>query len=229
MKRVWIVAGLLAAVGGLVWLLARDPSVARGFVAAARWMRSQGALGIAIFAAVYIAATLLFVPHSATTIPAGFAWGFWGGLAISVPVSFASAWIAFFLARHVMRERVERRYKDNEKFHAIDQAVRKRGLLVIILIRIAPLLPFAAINYLLAMTAVSRRDYLVGSAVGMLPFTILYVYLGKAATNVVALLEGKETSHWSIWGLVIGVVAAIVVSVIIQRLAHRALEGKLGR
>lgn len=227
MKRVWIVAGLLAAIGGLVWLIARDPSVARGFVAAARWMRSQGALGIAIFAAVYIVATLLFLPHSATTIPAGFAWGFWGGLGICVPVSFASAWIAFFLARHVMRERVERRYKDNEKFHAIDQAVQQRGLLVIILIRIAPLLPFAAINYLLAMTAVSRRDYLVGSAVGMLPFTLLYVYLGQAATDVVALLEGKETSHWSIWGLAIGVVAAIVVSVIIQRLAHRALEGKL--
>ena len=229
MKRVLIAAGILAAIGGLAWLLARDPAVAHAFVDGARWMRERGALGIVVFAVVYIVATLLFLPHSATTIPAGFAWGFWGGLAIAIPVSFASAAIAFFLARYVMRDRVEHYYRDNEKLHAMDEAVKRRGLLVICLIRCAPLLPFAAINYLLAATSVSARDYLVGSFVGMIPFTVLYVYLGEAATDVIALLEGKETSSWEIWALVGGAVAAIVVSVIIQRLAKRALEGKLGR
>jgi uncharacterized membrane protein YdjX (TVP38/TMEM64 family) len=229
MKRVLIVAAVLAATGGLVWLLVREPAVARGFVDASRWMRDRGALGVVVLAAAYNAATIVFVPHSAITLPIGFAYGMLGGLAFGLPVSFAAAAVTFFLGRGVLRHRVEQHYKDSKRLQAIDEAVRHRGLLVVTLIRLAPLLPFAAVNYLLAMTAVSTRDYLAGSALGMIPYTVLYVYLGDAATDLVAVLEGKETSAWDIVALVVGVVAAIVVSLVMQRLAHRALQGKLGK
>ena len=52
---------------------------------------------------------------------------------------------------------------------AIDRAIGRDGLKVVTLLRLSPLLPLAASNYLYGLTSVPLKDYMLGSFLGMLP------------------------------------------------------------
>ena len=96
---------------------------------------------------------------------------------------------------------------------------------IVFLLRLSPAVPFTLLNYLLGLTRVRFRDFVIAS-VGMLPGTLLYVYYGKLAGDVAAAAGGAATphgtAHYAVLGL--GLVATIAVTVLITRLARRALD-----
>ena len=55
------------------------------------------------------------------------------------------------------------------KFAAIDRAIGRDGFRVVVLLRLSPLLPLAASNYLYGLTSVDLTSYVLGSWLGMLP------------------------------------------------------------
>lgn len=212
-----IVAGLVAAVLTLPideWLL--------GLVG---WIRAAGAGGVAVYAAVYVAATLLLLPGSVLTAGAGFAYGpLWGTLLAS-PVSVLAATLAFVLGRTVARGWVARRMSGAPRFAAVDEAIGQSGLKIVLLLRLSPLFPFSLLNYGLGLTRVRLRDYVLGSFLGMLPGTALYVYLGSLVTSASELVSGRssgggagQTLYWA------GLVATLAVTMIVARIARRALH-----
>ena len=56
--------------------------------------------------------------------------------------------------------------------------LRRRGLLAVIGIRLVPLLPFGTVNYASGLTAVRARDYVLGTAIGILPGATALVTIG---------------------------------------------------
>lgn len=93
-----------------------------------------------------------------------------------------------------------------------------------LLTRLSPIFPFNLLNYAFGVTGVKARDYVLGSVIGMLPGTLMYVYLGSLITNVSELAAGR-TSGGDIQQLFYfaGLVATIAVSVYVTRIARRAL------
>ena len=85
--------------------------------------------------------------------------------------------------------------------------------------------PFSLLNYALGLTSVSFTDYVLAS-VGMLPGTVLYVYYGRLAGDVAALAGGaqapKGAGYYAV--LVTGLVATVVVTTIVTRMARAALH-----
>ena len=78
------------------------------------------------------------------------------------------------------------------------------------LLRLSPLIPFNAINYILGVTAVSARDYIV-SCLGMLPGTLLYVFLGSSAGSIVdSASSGSNNKVVSIVSIVAGVIFGVL-------------------
>jgi hypothetical protein len=57
----------------------------------------------------------------------------------------------------------------NKRFAAIDRAISRNGLKFVMLLRLSPLLPLAASNYLYGLTSVDVGSYVLGSWLGMLP------------------------------------------------------------
>ncbi len=189
-------------------------------------IRGTGAAGVVIFAIVYVAATVLLLPGSLLTAGAGFAYGpVWGTLLVS-PVSVVAATSAFLLGRTVARGWITRRIAGNPRFAAIDEAVGESGFKIVLLLRLSPLFPFNLLNYALGLTRVSPRDYVVASALGMLPGTILYVYLGSLVTSASELAGGggegagasRSILYWA------GLAATVIVTVLVTRIARRALS-----
>ena len=98
-------------------------------------------------------------------------------------MSVAAATLAFVLGRTVARGWIARRIAGSPRFAAVDEAIGENGFRIVLLLRLSPLFPFNLLNYALGLTRLSLRDYVVASALGMLPGTILYVYLGSLVTS----------------------------------------------
>ena len=120
---------------------------------------------------------------------------------------------------------VERRIEGDERFAAIDRAVGEEGRKIVFLLRLSPVFPFNLLNYALGLTKVSLIDYTIAS-LGMLPGTLLYVYLGKLGGDVAAVAGGVEsetgTGEWIV--RILGFAATLGVTVYVTRIARRALD-----
>ncbi len=97
------------------------------------------------------------------------------------------------------------------------------------LLRLSPIFPFNLLNYALGLTRVRFADYVVAS-IGMLPGTLLYVYSGKVAGELATLAASSAVSHGAGYYVVIGLgfAATAIVTVLITRVARRALNEATG-
>jgi uncharacterized membrane protein YdjX (TVP38/TMEM64 family) len=189
------------------------------------WINSLGAVGGIVFIGIYIIATLAFLPASILTLGAGVIFSItWGSLYVFIGATLGAT-AAFLIGRYLAKGWVKEKISSYKKFATIDQAVSKKGLKIVLLMRLSPLFPFNLLNYALGITSVSFSDYFLGS-VGMIPGTIMYVYLGSLAGDI-ALIGGKNQPsnmilHWVIQ--IIGLIATIAVTVYVTKIAKKALE-----
>ncbi|MFN8628406.1 MAG: TVP38/TMEM64 family protein [Candidatus Binatia bacterium] len=189
------------------------------------WVRNAGWVGVGVFMLVYVAATVGFIPGTILTLGAGFAYGVVAGTAIVWIAANVGAVLAFVLGRTLARNWVAARIATNPRFAAIDRAVGREGLKIVFLVRLSPVFPFNLLNYAFGLTRVSLRDYLLGSLVGMLPGTILYVYLGSLITNLSTVAAGHQTGGRARQIVYFaGLVATVLVTVYVTKLSRRALS-----
>lgn len=195
----------------------------------AAWVDSLGAAGPVAFIIGYVLAVVLLVPGSVLTLAAGALFGLLRGTVFVFIAATAGATLAFLIARHAARGAVARRFGDNARFRAIDQAIAREGRKIAFLIRLSPLFPFSATNYALGLTSIRLRDYVL-ACVGMLPGTLLYVYYGRLIGDVAGLVAGagvqRDTAYWLF--LIVGLAATVLVTAVITRAARRALDSSVG-
>ena len=188
-----------------------------------------GPWGIGLFTVVYALAAIFFVPGSVLTIGAGAIYGLgWGFVAVSAGSTLGAAG-AFLIARYVARDRVERWAAQDPRFAAIDQAVGHEGWKIVLLTRLSPVFPFTLLNYLFGLTRVSFGAYILASWIGMMPGTLLYVYLGFAGRALAQAAAGRASrspAEYALW--VVGLLATLAVTLYVTRLARQALRGRAG-
>lgn len=214
-----------AAIGTLLFVLPVRELLTRFLDAVAR----LGPYGPVVIGAAYIPATVLFIPGSLITLGAGFVCGvLWGTVAVSIGSTVGAAaafWVGRYLARGFVAERISR----YPRFAAIERAIGKHGFKIVLLTRLSPIFPFTFLNYAFGVTRVRFRDYLVASWIGMLPGTVMYVYLGSLAKSLTALAAGRVergSLGWVLFG--VGLAATVAVVVVVTRVARRALAEATG-
>jgi len=187
------------------------------------WVGQLGPWGPIIFIAIYILAAVLFIPGSVLTLGAGAVFGVaWGSVYVSIG-STLGATCAFLVGRYLARNAIARKIEGNERFAAIDQAVAKEGWKIVGLTRLSPVFPFTLLNYAFGLTQVKLRDYMLASWIGMLPGTIMGAYLGSLAQAATGERE-RTTGEWVLYG--VGLLATVVVTVFVTRVAKKALAKK---
>jgi uncharacterized membrane protein YdjX (TVP38/TMEM64 family) len=189
------------------------------------WVQRAGPWAALLFGLAYIPAAVLFVPASVLTLGAGFVFGVAKGTVIVSLGSTAGAAAAFIVARTVGHDWVARRMAAWPALDAVGHAVEHDAFKFVLLTRLSPLFPFNLLNYAFGLSSVSFRMYLLASWIGMLPGTIMYIYLGSAAQSVAALLSGdlRRTPGQQAF-FVVGLVATAAVTTLVTRSARRALR-----
>ena len=187
------------------------------------WVEGLGTTGYGVFATAYIVATVLFIPGSALTIGAGLIFGVIKGSIIVSGASVIGASLAFLIARYFARSRIESKFGQNPKFSAIDSAVGREGWKIILLLRLTPVLPFNASNYLYGLTAVGFWPYVLASWVGMFPGTVLYVYIGSLGKSAAEAAAGSaDTGKLAL--NIVAFAATVAVTVYVTKIARKALR-----
>ena len=192
------------------------------------WVENLGKLGPIAFIIIYNLATLLFIPGSILTLKGGCLFGLlWGSIYVII-ASTLGATFAFLIGRYLSRDWVRQQIAKNPRFKAIDQAIAREGFKIVLLTRLSPIFPFNLLNYVLGVTQVSLKDYILGS-IGMIPGTVLYVYIGSLASDLAMLNPSNlpstpetQIARWIAQG--IGLLAFVVVTVYITKVARKALN-----
>lgn len=181
-----------------------------------------GPWGYVGYAAVYTSLEVLALPAIPLTMTAGVIFGpVEGTILVSVAATIAAT-IAFLLARYAARDKVLAWASRNPKFAAIDRAIGRDGLKFVMLLRLSPLLPLAASNYLYGLTSVDLSSYVIGTFFGMLPGTWAYVTTGHVGKAV--LTEGEGALPLESWQIVLGLSVTLVALGFVGQLARKAIE-----
>lgn len=136
--RLTLAAGAIFAaltVWGLLPVRAWTTALAEG-------IRGAGLKGILLFVVVYVTAEVALAPGSLLTMAAGFAYGPVRGLLVASPASVLAATVAFLLGRTILRDWIENKIARSPKARALDRAVERNSLKLIVLLRLSPVIPF---------------------------------------------------------------------------------------
>ncbi len=188
------------------------------------WIESLGSIGAIAFIGIYIVSTVAFLPAFILTLGSGVLFGVWlGSIYVFIGATVGSI-LAFLVGRYLARDWVAKKIADNDQFRAIDRAVGKEGLKIVLLTRLSPAFPFNLLNYAFGVTGVSVKDYVIGS-IGMIPGTIMFVYIGSLAGNLALIgTDAQPTNPTLQWTIrIVGLIATVAVTVYVTRLAKQAL------
>ncbi|RZM75196.1 TVP38/TMEM64 family protein [Leptolyngbya iicbica] len=197
-------------------------------VNALAWVDSLGLIAPIAFIGLYVIVTVAFIPASVVTLGAGVVFGVVKGSLYVFIGAMLGATAAFLVGRYVARDWVSKKVASNEKFKVIDEAIAREGRKIIFLIRLSPAFPFNLLNYALGLTKVSLKDYVLGTT-GIIPGTIMYVYLGSLAGNLATLGTGETPSNPTItWTIrIVAFIATVAVTVYVTRIARQALQASV--
>ncbi len=180
-----------------------------------RMIEETGWAAPAVFVGLYAVVTLAPVPKNVLSALGGLLFGLLPGVLLVLAAALVGASVAFALGRGLGRDSVER--LTSTRVHEVDALLARRGLVAVVAVRLVPVVPFTAINYAAGLTGVRTRDYLLGTAVGIVPGTVAYVTLGT---------YGSTPGAWPFLASAAALVALSVGGVLVARRRRRPREGE---
>ncbi len=227
MTAVWrillAVVLLCVIVSGLY--VARAPAAA-AIAGAAALMRAVQAMGMAgwlvFVGAQIVVAAIGFLPASLLGVAAGAFYGLASGFVLAAVATLSGAMLSFWLSRSAFRPVVQRWLARRRRLAGLDGALTREGWRLVALVRVNPVMPFAPASFLLGLSGVGWRDYLLGT-LAALPALLLYVALGAFAdAGIAAWQSGAGGLRWGVLG--VGVLATILLTLRIGWLVRRAIR-----
>jgi uncharacterized membrane protein YdjX (TVP38/TMEM64 family) len=163
-----------------------------------------------IYVGVYIVGTMALLPGTVLSFAGAVLFGAYEGTLYTWVGATVGATLAYLMARLLGRDFVERLF--GGRFAAFDQRIREHGFTGLLIIRLLPVFPFNAVNFGCGLTGIRLRDYVLATAIGILPGTFVYQFLfAKFGRRI--LTEGLRLEYLAdpeLW-LAIGLFTAFVI------------------
>jgi uncharacterized membrane protein YdjX (TVP38/TMEM64 family) len=209
------VALTLAGIAVLAALVLAIPDLRGAFEAAVHGdtaevrgrVDSLGLAGPLLILALALIHAVVFYPAEIVDAAAGFAYGFFGGLALAMGGWLLSGLLCWAVGRSVARPLLDRWF-GGERFERAEASIERGGATLLLAVRLIPIVPFSLVSYAAGAARVPVWRFVWTTALGYLPITALAVYfgtrleglsltdplvLGSAAALLLMLLGG----HWA--------------------------------
>lgn len=128
------------------------------------------AFGPVAAVAGFTVAVALAVPLVFLTLVTMVAFGPWAGFTYTLIGALLGATISYTVGMTLGRVAVQR--LGGERVQAVNRALARHGLLAVVAVRLVPVAPFAIVNMVAGASHIRLRDLLLGSAIGIMPFTV---------------------------------------------------------
>jgi len=208
-----------------------------GFQVFLEWIETNVVAGTFAFMVIYFLATVLFIPASVLTLGGGFIFGKVAGLGPGVALVSSAVFVAaslgaivsFLLGRYLLKDLVGRKLVQKYPIiQALDEAFLEQGFRICVLLRLSPIIPFNAINYILGVTSTKLSHYTF-ALFFILPGTVLYCFIGATAGS---LTESENSASGPVVivsltvGIVFGLLAISAVSYYAKKEFNRIVSEK---
>lgn len=159
-----------------------------------------------VYILLYGVVTVLLLPGTPFTVGAGLLFGPVLGSVTALVGATLGATLSFLVGRVIGRSAVEQ--LAGRRVQAIDDFLSSRGFIAILMVRLIPLFPFNVVNLVSGVTALRLRDYVLGTAIGIIPGTVLLAALGGSI---------DDPTSPTFLGALAGFIALTVISGLVAR------------
>jgi uncharacterized membrane protein YdjX (TVP38/TMEM64 family) len=200
------VAVTLAGIALLAVMVLAIPELRDAFEAAVRGDTAEvrnriedlGVAGPLLIIGLALIHTVVFYPAEIVDAAAGFVYGFFPALALTMLGWLLSGLLCFAVGRSVARPLLDRWF-GTERFERAERAIERGGVTLLLAVRLIPIIPFSLVSYAAGAARVPVWRFIWTTAVAYLPITALSVYFGTR-------LEGLSLTD----PLVLGSAAALL-------------------
>jgi uncharacterized membrane protein YdjX (TVP38/TMEM64 family) len=153
-----------------------------------------------VYVLVYIVGCVLLLPGVVLSFAGAILFGPWEGTLYTWMGANVGALLAFYLARWLGRDFVDQLLAG--RFGALNERIRRHGFRGLLILRLVPLFPFNGVNFGSGLTGIRVRDYILATAIGIVPATFVYQYLFATLGDKI-LDEGFKLEY--LWDPTLGV------------------------
>lgn len=202
------------------------------FIDYTSWTKENPVYGLILIQLVAVISLVLMIPSSLLALVIGYIcgmlfgeiWGFFSGILLFFLTSSIASVLAFYIARYLFRDMLLDNIREEwVKTRAVLKALEKKGLKVVILCRLSPILPFGIVNYVVGASSIPFNHFIIGN-IGILPGSVLFVYIAVTMGSVTDALNSQNDNDWTTWLVIIGGVMVLITSVYITYASKRELE-----
>ncbi|SEO56173.1 VTT domain-containing protein [Nitrosovibrio sp. Nv6] len=206
-SHIFLILAILAAILGLAAMWQWSPlkewvNVDKlvGFAVEFKQARSAPLLTLGVF----LVSGLVAFPLTVLIVVCVLVFGPWQGFLYSMLGALLSAMSTYGLG-HLLGRNTVRRFA-GKKLHELNRRLARRGLMTIIVVRIIPFAPFSVINMIAGASKIRFRDFVIGSALGMLPGIVgMSLFTDRLAATI-------QEPDLPAFAILVAVVGVIIVS-----------------
>jgi uncharacterized membrane protein YdjX (TVP38/TMEM64 family) len=154
-----------------------------------------GGWAVPVFLVSYIILPLFLFPIYPLSMVSGAVFGTVSGFLLSATGYMLSAWLAFFLARGMFREKIVGVVSG--RGIRIDRGLSRNGVLVTFLLRFVPVTPVGLQSYAVGLSGIGFARYTLGTALGGLVWVFVFVLMGDSLVKPDSLEFFTSVALWS--------------------------------
>lgn len=178
------------------------------------WIGETGPVGIPLFAVAIAVAGTLLLPITPLSVASGLLFGPVVGLAVLWSGAMLGAAASYELGRVMSRSALDKLI--GTRAERVSRFLERRGVMTVALLRMVPVMPFFLVNYGSGATRLTRRKFLLGTAIGLVPVEGAWVLLGDNITE-----PGSPEFMIAVGAIVVFLVGGAIVG---RRLRSRVAE-----
>mmetsp|Transcript_24669 Transcript_24669/g.27457 ORF Transcript_24669/g.27457 Transcript_24669/m.27457 type:complete len:318 (+) Transcript_24669:131-1084(+) len=223
----------IAAAGALLLFFILFPTK-QYFETVLLWVESLGPItGALVFIAIYTVTTSLLVPGVILTIFAGYYYGIVWGSVVSWAGSITGAILSYWVGRSLLHSSVMSWVSKYPILQAVNNILeRKDGFKLILLLRLSPITPYGVLNYMLSTTKIQFWPYTLSTAIGVMPGTVMYNWLGTSTKGIADIFSGSvdaDASQQQVrgWIFCLSMILSVFVVILVGVVSARALKREL--
>ena len=172
----------------------------------------QRAFALLIFGAAYILTVALCLPIASLLTLAGGALLGWTGAAIIICAATIGATIVFIAARTVLNEFFAKR--TSGFMVKLEVGFQKNAFYYLVALRLIPAAPFWAVNIVPALLGMRLNQYVLATFVGIIPGTLLYVWVARSFDSLLSRGQSPEFSVLGEPSIIVPLFALSILSLV---------------
>jgi uncharacterized membrane protein YdjX (TVP38/TMEM64 family) len=141
-------------------------------------LRGLGVTGALIALVLGLVHLVVWYPAEILDAAVGYVYGFWVAMPLIMAVWVISAVGGYWIGRHAARP-VLHRFVNPERFERFELLAERGGVTLLLAMRLIPIVPFSLFSYAAGAARVPLGRFVWTTAIGYLPLTAVFVYLGS--------------------------------------------------